>query len=144
MKAKLFQLTIWLGLIILLNACNSCSTSGSVFFSTPSEVIRKYLAHIEKGEVELAARQMSKGWLGGQSIDEAKDKFVENVGLMKSCGGIQSIEITKEEILGETATVENTISYKNGRVEKAVYKLVKEGGHWKIASGNSYIDRYGL
>ena len=48
-------------------------------------------------------------------------------------GGIKKIEITKENIEGETAEVCYNLDYRNGETKSHCGYLIKEGGAWKIA-----------
>lgn len=48
-------------------------------------------------------------------------------------GTIDKVEIIKEEVRGEGATVIFRIHYKNGDTEKKSESMIKEDGKWKIA-----------
>jgi hypothetical protein len=47
-------------------------------------------------------------------------------------GTIRKIEIPKQEVRGEEATVYFRILFKDGKTEDGDEPLIKEGGQWKI------------
>ncbi len=50
-------------------------------------------------------------------------------------GTIHEIEILKEEVRGEGATVYFRIHFKDGKTKDDDEPLIKEGGQWKITIG---------
>jgi hypothetical protein len=46
--------------------------------------------------------------------------------------GIDSIEITSEQVTGDVADVSGTIKYSDGTSENFNQKLLKEDGDWKL------------
>jgi hypothetical protein len=59
-------------------------------------------------------------------------------------GSITKVEILKEEIRGEGATVRFKIHYKDGRTFECEEDLIKENGSWKLASNHYLLARMDL
>jgi hypothetical protein len=56
-----------------------------------------------------------------------------NVALeLKQHGGIKSIRVLKENVVGDVAEVTIEVTRGNGLVATANYKLIKEKGEWKV------------
>jgi len=113
---------------------------GSVIRSPakPSDIAKEYIYHLSKGEFEAAAKfisaQMSARWLGTKELDNAKTAYKEAIKeAIKETGGVKTIEIMIEDIVGEAAKVALIYTYNNGQVDTDYFKLVKESGGWKIA-----------
>ena len=54
---------------------------------------------------------------------------------MKSKGGVKGLEITKADVIGETADIEIKFTFGDGSSKTEHEKLLKEKGDWKIGMG---------
>ena len=108
----------------LMLACNLMSPG-------PSKTFESFLYAVENGRIE-EARTLCSGGLQAMLGPKLGIVLTAQGERMRQQGGIKSIE-TKEEIVGETATVRATITFKNGQSERTNMKLLKENGVWRIS-----------
>ncbi len=107
---------------------------GCSSFESPFSVVEKSYKYLAEGKVndcyELLTedgKNMLKSFGGGASALSGATEAI------KAKKGIKKIELIKEDITGDTATVKSKIHYGNGTFEDDTMKLVKEKGAWKIA-----------
>jgi hypothetical protein len=107
---------------------------------SPSDVARRYVRALEKGNGNELLNLLSKRRVASLGIDrnsEAQMKLF-NDGLakvaaqIKSEGGVAGLETSNEKITGETATVDVTVKPGQGQAETQTLRLIKEDGQWKI------------
>ena len=135
-KIKLTKKTGIIGLIIfgfvlllILNPFGYNSVKNS-----PSATVKNFYEALEKGEYSKV-----KGYVSSQVLLQEPltiEDFNKMREEMMSLGGIKKIEITKENIEGETAEVCYSLNYRNygnGETDSNCFYLIKEGGVWKIA-----------
>ena len=132
-KIKLTKKTGIIGLIIIgfvllliLNPFGHNSVKNS-----PSATVKNFYEALEKGEYSKV-----KGYVSSQVLLQEPltiEDFNKMREEMMSLGGIKKIEITKENIEGETAEVCYSLDYRNGETDSDCGYLIKEGGIWKIA-----------
>lgn len=124
---------VWTLVILSLGACSKTG----LFQKTPSEtVIATYMAANE-GKYSEAGK-----YLSSEVINAMKGGLGALVGGMKGIwdqstrnGNIERIEILREEIRGEGATVYFRIHFKDGTTKNDDEPLIKENGVWKITIG---------
>jgi hypothetical protein len=86
----------------------------------------------ERGDVERAETFFSSGFISRVGIGRLKTDLT-NVSLeLKEHGGIKSIKVLKEDVVGDVAEVTIEITRGNGYGATAHYKLIKEQGTWKV------------
>jgi hypothetical protein len=112
-----------LSMASLNTGCNSQKPSGRV-----ESLIRT----VERGEVEQSLTFFSSGFVGRRGISQLKADLLNEAVEIKEQGGIKSITVLKEEVVGEVAEVTMEITKGNGESATLRYKLVKEQGAWKI------------
>src|SRR6266404_1125730 len=122
-----FFLTI--ALIGLLNVGNGCNLSVG-----PSRTVETFIRTVERGEVDRAATFFSSGFINNRGIGPLKEDLSRVASDVKEHGGIKSIKILKEDLVGQVAEVSVEITRGNGYVAVVRYKLIKEQGAWKIDS----------
>jgi len=120
--------------IAVLMITSGCDSIGG---KSPSQVVVAAHMAANEGKYSEAEKYMSSevinamksglgalagGWKG------AWDKTTRN-------GTIQKIEILKEEVRGEGATVHFRIHFKDGKTKDDDEPLIKENGQWKITIG---------
>ncbi len=106
--------------------------------NSPGGVVRGFYKAANEGRYSDAEQYLStdtltaiKGPLGQKAggFKKISDDNTRN-------GQIKEIEITKEDIRGERATVYARIVFKDGQTKNDdVTELIKEKGDWKIALG---------
>lgn len=117
-----------LGMLVLGLALSGCSLGNS-----PSGVVKDFYKYTANGKVNDAfslitpeGQSVLTQWGGGTSaIAKLTEEF-------KKEGGLKSLEITSEQVTGDTATVNFTIKYGNGTTKQDNEKLIKQDGKWKI------------
>lgn len=97
---------------------------------TPGETVEQLARAMEAGEGETVAELMPafKANLGEQ-FDETIQLIADNA---KQNGGIASITIDKEEVDGDSATVNATLTNGNGISSVDQFELIKKDGAWII------------
>src|SRR5712692_7845983 len=116
-----------LALLALLSMCAGCNFSG-----TPSKKVEEFCRAVERGEIERAIGFFSSGFVSKQGIGPLKEDL-SNVSVeLKEHGGIKSIKVLKEDIVGEVAEITVEIARGNGNLTTVRYKLIREQGAWKI------------
>ena len=103
------------------------------FKSGPGKTVEKFYSAIEKGEIDNAIGFMSSSTTSTFGEDKMRLFMNEGVKQIKEKQGIKSIKIDSEEITGDTATVNYTITYGDETTENDTLDLIKEEGQWKIA-----------
>jgi hypothetical protein len=112
--------------------------------SSPSDVVRKALAKANEGNYSTASEFLTAEARKKEIYSKDPKKFWDTI---TSDGTIKEVEIIKEEVRGEGATVELKITYKDGETVKVKEELVKEGGSWKAPFHETWmatIERGGL
>ncbi len=103
-----------------------------LFFGSPSpsQALKSVLLKANSGDYSVANKELSseaKNALGSGVVSQAIwDDITKK-------GSITKVEILKEEIRGEGATVRFKLLYKDGSVFEGEEKLLKEDGKWKLS-----------
>jgi hypothetical protein len=105
---------------------------GCGLFSSPSRATKNFYLAVEAGNLDEAIKLVANKSKSGMGEEKLRAMLGEATRKIKQHNGIDSIEITKEEITGEIADVLGTIKYKDGTSENINQKLVKENGDWKL------------
>ena len=95
---------------------------------SPTDVTKKFINAIASKD-KAAAKN-----LAAKSTNTSElDGFVDDAGGdIQRAGGIDTININKEDVNGDTASVQFEIKYKNSKSDKGTMSLVKEDGAWKV------------
>jgi len=122
---------IGIALFVITGGCNSIGQK------SPSEVVVAAYMAANEGKYSEAEKYMSS-----EVINAMKSGLGALAGGWKGSwdqttrnGTIQRIEILKEEVRGEGATVHFRIHFKDGKTKDDDEPLIKEGGQWKITIG---------
>src|SRR5437016_4135402 len=102
------------------------------FRKKPSTVVEDMIRTVERGEIDEAARFNSQGFISRNGIDSIKESLRQTALWINRDGGIKSIEVLKEEAVGDVAEVTVRITRGGGDSSVVHYKLVWENGDWKI------------
>lgn len=112
-----------LSVIMLVVLLLTISGSGS-----PSETVKATIGNANQGRYSSATNGLSR-----------QLRFLMNQGMEKLLwdgvtrnGRVSTVEILKEEVRGEGATVRFKIHYKNGGPVTLERHLLKEDGDWKL------------
>jgi hypothetical protein len=98
---------------------------------SPSEVVKATFLSANQGRYSDANNGLSSQL---RAIQDQTGMAKQLWDCVTRKGSITKVEILKEEVRGEGATVCFIIHYKEGRSFDSQEDLVKEGGNWKIAS----------
>ena len=139
---RLFQQASALLLItIALAACDKSSTPSApsaAAAKTPSETIKAFYAALNEKRYPDAQAMLSKEALAALSASAGETKGgLKDVADNATKGGtISAVEVIKEEIKGDSASVVITIRFKDGTAEEnAKNGLQQVGGTWFITGG---------
>lgn len=86
----------------------------------------------ERGEVDQAAKFFSQAFISRIGIDSVKESSRQTALWIKRDGGIKSIEVLKEDMVGDVAEISIKITRGGGDSSVVYYKLIWETGDWKI------------
>ncbi|MCB0196671.1 MAG: DUF4878 domain-containing protein [Anaerolineae bacterium] len=123
MRIKLSVL-IFIGLLSLVGC--------GFFGSGPSQTAQDFFEAAEAGDSDAVYSMMSTNAIRRFSKDKIDMGIESRARQIQNKGGIQSIEITREDIVENTAVVVVDITYGNGQVETETVPMVKENGEWHI------------
>jgi len=105
---------------------------------SPSGVVKSALMKANAGKYseahEYLSSEMQKAFESGEMKKRLWDEITKQ-------GTIKDIEILKEEVRGEGATVSFKITYKDGSVVESEESLVKEGGKWKVSFSDTLFKK---
>jgi len=130
LKNKFFLISLAAVFIVLAAGEISLSPQSN----TPSGAVKKLVQSVEAGNYSSYRNSYSEDGLkmaGALGLD-LKDVLDEAQRGIKQKEGVKKIDITKENITGDTAEVCYKIEYGNSSTEETCNNLVKEKGEWKI------------
>lgn len=98
----------------------------------PGDAVKELNYAMEKGDLDTV-KKIIPGLAGMMGDEKLKAMMTEASAEAKKKGGIKSVEILKEEINGDTATVEHKVTWGNGDEETETTELAKVDGQWIIS-----------
>lgn len=98
----------------------------------PGDTVKELNYAMEKGDLDTV-KKIVPGLAGMMGDEKLKAMMTEASAEAKKKGGIKSVEILKEEINGDTATVEHKVTWGNGDEETETSELAKVDGQWIIS-----------
>ncbi|HXG91354.1 MAG TPA: DUF4878 domain-containing protein [Blastocatellia bacterium] len=107
-----------------------CVVVASCSSAHPGEAVRNYFRAIERGDVNAALNLISAKT--SNDVKERLRQSIPNAAGFKQTNGIKSVEIESENIKGDAADVNIKIVYGDGTESSRWFKLLKEGGEWKL------------
>jgi len=119
-----------IGMLSLFTACG-----GSIKQNSPSDAILSINEAVRKGDVETVL-EMIDPVVMEQPQMKSKVQGMIGVGVtaaQSEHGGVAQVEIVKETIRGDTATVEVIDHYNDGTEEENEVNLIKRDGKWYMA-----------
>jgi len=116
-----------LALLVLLSMKTGCS-----FSAKPSKSVETLCRAVESGEVDRAATFFSSGFISKLGIEALKENLSRATAELKEHGGIRSIKVLKEEVVGDVAEVTIEITRGDSNTSSVRYKLIKDQGAWKV------------
>ena len=116
-----------LGLALILMATVTCSLSQG-----PGGAVTSFFRHLEKGEITEAQGLLAAKVVGRVDASKLRAGLETMAREISAKQGIKNIQVQKEEVQGELATVETLITLGDGSTKADTTKLVKEQGAWKL------------
>jgi hypothetical protein len=120
----------FLGIVVTVAVLASIVSCGSR--KKPSTVVEDLCRTVERGEIDQPARFNSQGFISRNGIDSTKESLRQTALWIRHDGGIKSIEVLKEDAVGDVAEVTVKITRAGGDSSVVYYKLIWENGDWKI------------
>lgn len=124
---------------VVLLAVVACTVSPS-----PSKTVDSLCRTVERGDVEKAATFFSSGLVSKRGIGPLKTDLTNTSFELKDHGGIKSIKVLKEDVVGDVAEVTIEITRGNGDIASVHYKLIREQGDWKVDAVSSNPNPEGI
>jgi hypothetical protein len=125
--SKLLRIVISVTAVAALASIANCG-----FRKNPSTVVKDFIRTVERGDIDQAASYHSQGFTIRNGIDSIKESLRQTALWIKHDGGIRSIEVLKEDTVGDVAEVTIKITRGAGDSSVVYYKLIWENGDWKI------------
>lgn len=117
---------------IIISFVLSLMAFGCSLSSSPGDVAKEFYTLLGEGKVNDAFELLSTDTqvflkkMGGVAILSDKTKSISGK------GGVKSIEVKSEEVMGDTAEVSTEVTYGNGATDTHKDNLVKEDGKWRL------------
>src|SRR5260370_39573655 len=92
----------------------------------PSTVAEDLCRTVERGEIDQAARFNSQGFISRNGIDSIKESLRQTTLWIRRDGGLKSIEVLKEDTVGDVAEVTMKGTRCGGDSSVVYYKLIWE------------------
>lgn len=108
------------------------TSAGCNLSASPSKTVEALCRAVERGDVEKAETAFSSGFISRLGIGPLKTDLTNASLQLKNDGGIKSIKVLKEDVVGDVAEVTIEVTRVNGNGATVNYKLIKEQGAWKI------------
>lgn len=124
---RLFRIVVIVATVISLATIGSCGSR-----KKPSTVVEDLVRTIERGDIDQAMTYNSQGFVSRQGIDNLKESFRQTALWIKRDGGIKSLEVLKEDTVGEVAEVALKITRGGGDSSVVYYRLIWEKADWKV------------
>jgi hypothetical protein len=99
---------------------------------TPSAAVKNFYRAVEKGDTDAAIALVSPEVVGIIGVNKIKAGLQEQGLKIKQKGGISSIELKDEAIVGEVAKITAVLTFGDGTSDTENLKLKKMNGEWKI------------
>lgn len=115
-------------LVVILFATISCG----ILNPGPGKTVQSFFKALDKGEINEAMEYLSVQTIQTLGYDKWRTALAEAANSLASSGGIKSVKIMNEDIIGDTARVTFEVELKNGETEIDTFELVKENDEWKI------------
>lgn len=111
-------------------------TGCGVFDSGPADTLKAFLKEVETGKLTEAADRLTGPRVQMMGKDKIKAGLARQSEEIKRTGGIKSIEIKSEEINGEAATVEASVTFGDGSTDSDKIRFIKgeKGKGWLIVA----------
>ena len=127
-----------LTVIVLGAACFLLITGVGVFIASrfyfylrsPARTIEDHLKAINSGNYEVAYRHFSQDLKGDVSYQDFRDKLEEFSPLLPS----RESTFSNVDIQNDKASIEGTLTGRDGAIFPVSYELIKEKGEWKIST----------
>ncbi|HXG92514.1 MAG TPA: zinc-ribbon domain-containing protein [Blastocatellia bacterium] len=110
---------------------NSNTSGGSTSKApsqSPGDSMKKLISALESGDRATVRSLVAKSE-GESAVDEL---FRDAADDMRRAGGVDTVSINKEDVNGDTATVQFEVKYRNGKSDRDTVRLIKEDGVWKL------------
>src|SRR5260221_9540356 len=112
-----------IALVELLTISPGCSLSAK-----PSKSVETLCTAVESGDVDRAASFFSSGFINKLGIGALKENISRSTAELKEHGGIKSIKVLKEDVVGDVAEVTIEITRGDNNSSSVHYKLIKDQG----------------
>lgn len=127
----------WIKVIVAGIGCFSLVIGISAFLVSkfylsmraPTRTIEEHIAAINEGNFELAYTKFSESYRREYSFQQFREEIDEFSSLLPS----QKSSFSNISILNDKASVEGTLTGRDGAIFPVQYELVKEKGIWKIS-----------
>ena len=126
-STTLLRIVVAVAAVTILAAIVGCG-----FRKKPATVVEDMIRTVERGDIDQAARFNSQGFISRNGIDSIKESLRQTALWIKRDGGIKSIEILKEDTVGDVAEVAIKVTRGGGDSSVVYYKLIWEKDDWKI------------
>jgi hypothetical protein len=121
----------WRGVLLFLLLSGLCACG--LLQSGPGDTVKRFFRAMDGGRIEDAIQTLDPGLrqnLGDEKVRTVLAAQAEE--MRRKHGGIASVQVEREEIRGDLATVQVLIRFKDGSEKRDTEKLVRRDGRWRI------------
>lgn len=115
-------------LVLLLLATISCGSLNS----GPGQTVERFFKALDKGEIDDAMGYLSIDTIQALGYDKWNAALTDVAFSIQESGGIRSVKIADEKIIGDTARVTFELKSGDKETESDSLELIKENDEWKI------------
>lgn len=117
---------------LVLVAFVAVAVAACGLFDSPVGIAKRFMSSVEDGEIDDAIDCLSPRFVNGFDRDKLRKILSEQALELKRKGGIKSMKVTREDVVGTVAEIAMTITYGDGSTSSETFKLAKEDGRWKL------------
>jgi hypothetical protein len=101
-----------------------------IFAKAPARVVRSHLEAINEGNYEMAYSRFASHYKNGKSLDE----FRTEIRTFSSLLPFKDMNLNNVNVKNDQASVDGTLTGRDGAIFPVHYELTKERGEWRIRS----------
>jgi len=121
------------GVLLLVFLTGLCACG--LMQSGPGDTVKRFFRAMDGGRIEDAIQTLDpelRQTLGDRKLRTVLAAQAEE--LRRKHGGIARVQVEREDIRGDLATVEVRIRFKDGSERRDTEKLVRRDGRWRITA----------
>ena len=120
--------------VVLFLVAGVLAASACRFIEGPAATVKRFQTAIDRGDVDAAIECLSTKFVQQLGVEKIRAGLQEAAMKLKRKGGVKSLRVDREDVVGDIAEVVTTVTTGNGETDSDTFKLARENGAWKIQS----------